>query len=305
MEGFCREATNRRSNTLYLEICMIDLLDDELLKTAAVHDVTSKIWMLPLLCLCVSLLSGYCNWPADDWLLSSSPLPAIPSAHPLTHAGGPHFLPRRLPLLLVSFVFCPFTIFPAFLLEKNECLLINTSRGHWISSLNGSTVCPPATALVFVFVCGGPQRLWAPWAVKSSNSLNKWLCGRRVFTFIPLTLFLTCQTPPHPLSCACVPLFEKSSPSDFVQIDSEYGVWVCVSVVRDVTMSKSNISQILFFWRKIFQEWMKLDRKCCACVLASVIVSLSISFSPASICGTGKCKVQCPVTKNVAPFIYS
>lgn len=227
MEGFCREATNRRLNTLYLEICMIDLLDDELLKTAAVHDVTSKIWMLPLLCLCVSLLSGYCNWPADDWLLSSSPLPAIPSAHPLTHAGGPHFLPRRLPVLLVSFVFCPFTIFPAFLLEKNECLLINTSRGHWISSLNGSTVCPPATALVSVFVCGGPQRLWAPWAVKSSNSLNKWLCGRRVITFIPLTLFLTCQTPPHPLSCACVPLFGKSSPSDFVQIDSR--VW-CVSV---------------------------------------------------------------------------
>lgn len=203
MEGFCREATNRRLNTLYLEICMRDLLDDDLFNAAAVHDVTSKIWMLPLLCLCVPLLSGYCNWPGDDWLLSSSPLPAIPSAHPLTHAGGPHFLPRRLPLLLVSFVFCPFTIFPAFLLEKNECLLINTSRGHWISSLNGSTVCPPAAALVSVFVCGGPQRLWAPWAVKSSNSLNKWLCGRRVFTFIPLTLFLTCQTPPRPL-CAAV-----------------------------------------------------------------------------------------------------
>lgn len=174
MEGFCREATNRRLNTLYLEICMIDLLDDDLFKAAAVHDVTSKIWMLPLLCLCVSLLSGYCNWPGDDWLLSSSPLPAIPSAHPLTHAGGPHFLPRRLPLLLVSFVFCPFTIFPAFLLEKNECLLIKrlgvTESALSMAALSvpRSPLLSPSLSAAAHSVCG----LREPW-----SPVTPWISG--------------------------------------------------------------------------------------------------------------------------------
>lgn len=174
MEGFCREATNRRLNTLYLEICMRDLLDDDLFNAAAVHDVTSKIWMLPLLCLCVSLLSGYCNWPGDDWLLSSSPLPAIPSAHPLTHAGGltssrDVFLSSSSPLSSAHSQFFQ----PSFWRKMNVCWL--TRLGVTESALSMAALSVPRPPLLSPSlsaaahsVCG----LREPW-----SPVTPWISG--------------------------------------------------------------------------------------------------------------------------------
>lgn len=142
-----------------------------LLSVTLLHTYTLRAECYPSSCVsvctwCVPMLLGYCNWPGDSWLLSSLPLPVTPSAHLLTHAGGltsssDDFLSSLSPLSSAYSQFFQLSY------DKNDCLLINTSRGHWISSVNGSTVCQPLALLSLSLcvtahsVCGLGE-LWSP-----------------------------------------------------------------------------------------------------------------------------------------------
>lgn len=182
------------------------------------------------------MLLGYCNWPGDNWLLSSSPLPVSPSAHPLTHAGGLTSSPPRVLCLL------PIHNFSSLPMVKNECLLINTSRGHWISSVNGSTVCHPLTlsslslSVAARSVCGLGE-LWSP--------VTPWIRGSVVGVWS--VLFCEHSSWPgrdslaHWVVLLCRTL-EKRSPIHFVQ----------THLSMNVTISTSS-SLKSFSGRKIYQ----------------------------------------------------
>lgn len=81
---------------------------------------TSRAECSPFRCVsdctwCVPMLLGYCNWPRRLLITKQFASAHYSQCSSADSRRGPHFLPLRLPLLLMSFVFCPFTIFPAFL----------------------------------------------------------------------------------------------------------------------------------------------------------------------------------------------
>lgn len=232
-EQLWRMAANRRLNTLNLEdICLVLKCSGLLQSIPSLLTYTYKSWVFPVrscVCVCtwcVPTLLGYCNWPGHDWLLSSSPLPVTASAHPLTHAGGPtssrdNFRSSSSPLSSAhSQFFQPSDGKIWMFADEHSSGSLNQLR-QWQHCLS------TAGALVSVFLCDRPRCLWAWWAVKSSNSLNQWQCGRRVINSLLLTLVLTFQTLPRPLSCAYMPHFGKKVTNTFCANRSEYVVWSC------------------------------------------------------------------------------
>lgn len=172
-EQLCREATNRRLNTLNLgDICLMLNCSGLLQSIPSLLTYTARAECSPSGRVCVSALDVCLRcWvtvtdPATTDYSAVRLCPLLPVLIRWLTPGASlppaaTFSPPRLLCLL------PIHNFSSLPMVKYECLLMNTARGHWISSVNGSTVCQSLALLSLSFsvtdhsVCGLGE-LWSP-----------------------------------------------------------------------------------------------------------------------------------------------